>query len=95
MLRSVAEGGLALLTTGDRLRFDLRKRTADMLFPEAELERRRAALQLAGGFAVPESQTPWQEIFRATVTQMSDGQIIKGADQYRRAAQTGMPRDNH
>jgi dihydroxy-acid dehydratase len=92
---AAAGGGLALLATGDRLRIDLRKGTADMLIPEAELERRRAALQLAGGFAVPESQTPWQEIFRATVTQMSDGQIIKGADQYRCVAQTGMPRDNH
>jgi dihydroxy-acid dehydratase len=66
-----------------------------MLVPKAELERRRAALQQAGGFAVPDSQTPWQEMYRATVTQMADGQVIRGADKYRRVAQTSVPRDNH
>jgi dihydroxy-acid dehydratase len=84
-----------LLATGDRVRIDLRKGAADVLIPKAEFERRRAALQQAGGFAVPESQTPWQEMYRETVTQMSDGQIIRGADRYRRVAQTGIPRDNH
>jgi dihydroxy-acid dehydratase len=88
-------GGLALLATGDRLRIDLRKGKADVLVPEAELERRRAALQQAGGFAVPDSQTPWQQIYRATVTQMADGQTIRGADRYRRIAEIGIPRDNH
>jgi dihydroxy-acid dehydratase len=92
---AAAGGGLALLATGDRLRIDLGKGTADMLIPVAEIERRRAALQLAGGFPTPGSQTPWQEIFRASVTQMSDGQIIRGADEYRRVAQASMPRDNH
>jgi dihydroxy-acid dehydratase len=92
---AAAGGGLALLATGDRLRIDLRKGTADMLVPEAELARRRAALADAGGFAVPASQTPWQEMYRATVTQMADGQVIRGADAYQRVAQTSIPRDNH
>ena len=48
---AAAGGGLALLKTGDRVRIDLRKGTANMLIPKAELERRRAALQEAGGFA--------------------------------------------
>jgi dihydroxy-acid dehydratase len=92
---AAAGGGLALLATGDRLRIDLRMGTADMLVPDAELARRRAALADAGGFAVPQSQTPWQEMYRATVTQMADGQVIRGADVYQRVAQTGIPRDNH
>ena len=92
---AAAGGGLALLATGDRLRIDLRKGTADMLVPEAELARRRAALEKAGGFPVPQSQTPWQEIYRNTVTQMADGQVIRGADRYRSVAQTRIPRDNH
>jgi dihydroxy-acid dehydratase len=92
---AAAGGGLALLATGDRLRIDLRKGTADMLVPDAELARRRVALADAGGFAVPASQTPWQEMYRATVTQMADGQVIRGADAYQRVAQTSIPRDNH
>ena len=92
---AAAGGGLALLATGDRLRIDLRKGTADMLVPENELARRRAALDKAGGFAVPASQTPWQEMYRSTVAQMADGQIIRGADRYRRVAQKSVPRDNH
>jgi dihydroxy-acid dehydratase len=92
---AAAVGGLALLTTGDRVRVDLRKGTADMLVSKAELEGRRAALEKAGGFPVPQSQTPWQEIYRQTVTQMADGQIIRGADRYQRVAQTSVPRDNH
>jgi dihydroxy-acid dehydratase len=92
---AAAGGGLALLATGDRLRIDLRKGTADMLVPDAELARRRVALADAGGFAVPASQTPWQEMYRATVTQMADGQVIRGADAYQRVAQASIPRDNH
>jgi dihydroxy-acid dehydratase len=92
---AAAGGGLALVTTGDRIRIDLRKGRVDVLVSERELETRRAALQHAGGFAVPDSQTPWQEMYRATVTQMATGQIIQGADQYRRVARTSVPRDNH
>ncbi|MFN3350179.1 IlvD/Edd family dehydratase [Pseudorhodoplanes sp.] len=92
---AAAGGGLALLRTGDRVRIDLGKGTADMLVPEDELVRRRTALEQNGGFAMPESQTPWQEIYRSTVTQMADGQIIRNADRYRRIAQTAVPRDNH
>ncbi len=92
---AAAGGGLALVATGDRLRIDLRKGTADMLIPQVELERRRAALQQGGGCAVPDSQTPWQQMYRATVTQMADGQIIRGADAYQRVAQRNIPRDNH
>ena len=88
-------GGLALLQTGDRVRIDLRKGTADMLVPKAELDRRRVALDEAGGFAVPKSQTPWQEIYRSLTDQMADGQVLRGADRYQRVAQTSIPRDSH
>jgi dihydroxy-acid dehydratase len=88
-------GGLALLQTGDRVRIDLRKGTADMLVPKAELDRRRVALDEAGGYAVPKSQTPWQEIYRSLTDQMADGQVLRGADRYQRVAQTSIPRDSH
>ncbi len=93
---AAAMGGLALLKTGDRVRIDLNTGTADVLISAAELAERRKALEAAGGFAYPASQTPWQEIQRAVVGQMNTGAILEGAEKYQRIAQTmGLPRDNH
>jgi dihydroxy-acid dehydratase len=93
---AAANGGLALLRSGDRIRIDLNKGTADILISDGELAERRLALQSGGGFKFPESQTPWQEIQRAMVDQLSDGMVLKPAVKYQRLAQTaGTPRDNH
>ncbi|WP_260596857.1 IlvD/Edd family dehydratase [Sphingomonas endolithica] len=93
---AAAMGGLALLKTGDRVRIDLNKGSADVLIDDAELAERRRVLVEAGGYAYPASQTPWQEIQRATVGQLQTGAILEGAEKYQRIAQTkGLPRDNH
>jgi dihydroxy-acid dehydratase len=93
---AAAGGGLALLKSGDRLRIDLNKGTANVLISKAELARRRAALEKSGGFKYPKSQTPWQEIFRSMTDQLADGMVLKPAVKYQRVAQTsGIPRDNH
>jgi len=92
---AAANGGLALLKTGDRVRIDLRKGTADILTSKAELARRRKALQRRGGFRYPASQTPWQEIQRSMVDQLADGMVLKPAVKYQRVAQNGVARDNH
>jgi dihydroxy-acid dehydratase len=89
-------GGLAVLRTGDRVRVDLGRGTADVLLPDAELQERHAALAAAGGFAVPASQTPWQEIQRSMVGQLADGMVLAPAVAYQRVAAThGVPRDSH
>jgi dihydroxy-acid dehydratase len=89
-------GGLALLKTGDRVRIDLKKRTANMLVPEEELERRRAAFEAAGGYKYPQSQTPWQELQRGVVDELSEGMVLKNAVKYQKIHATfGVPRDNH
>jgi dihydroxy-acid dehydratase len=89
-------GGLALLRSGDRVRIDLRRGTADVLIGDDELAERRAALAAAGGYAYPRSQTPWQEIQRAIVGQLQSGAILEGAEAFQRIAQTrGLPRDSH
>ena len=50
----------------------------------------------AGGYKVPPSQTPWQEIFRKEVGQLDGGMVLKGATKFQRVAKTmGLPRDNH
>jgi len=93
---AAAMGGLALIRTGDRVRIDLRKGSADVLIPDEELAERRRALVEAGGYAYPASQTPWQEMQRAVVGQMNTGAILEGSEKYQRIAQTqGVPRDNH
>ncbi|MCC0028941.1 MAG: dihydroxy-acid dehydratase family protein [Brucellaceae bacterium] len=89
-------GGLALLKTGDRVRIDLRKGTADILISDEELAARREALEAAGGYAYPAHQTPWQEIQRGMVDQLAQGMVLKPAVEYRDIANTkGLPRDNH
>ena len=89
-------GGLALLQTGDRIRIDLGRRTANNLTPDSELARRREMLEQAGGYPYPESQTPWQEIQRGLVDELANGMILKPAVNYQRIADTrGIPRDNH
>jgi dihydroxy-acid dehydratase len=92
---AAAGGGLALLKTGDRVRIDLNKGAADILISADELDARRAALQNSGGYHYPPSQTPWQEIQRAMVEQLSEGMVLEPAVKYQRVAQKSVPRDNH
>jgi dihydroxy-acid dehydratase len=93
---AAAGGNLAILKSGDRVRFDLKKGRIDVLISEAEITARRVALEAEGGYPFPASQTPWQEIQRGLVDQLSEGMVLKNAVKYQRVAQTkGLPRDNH
>ncbi len=87
---SAVGGGLAYIRTGDTVRIDLNAGTCDMLVDDAELARRKAD----GIPAVPPSQTPWQELYRATVGQMHTGACMELAVEYRGVAAV-MPRHNH
>ena len=89
---SAAGGGLALLKTGDEIRVDLNARRVDLLIDDAEMEARRAA------YAPPElvHQTPWQEIQRRMVGQLSTGACLEPATLYLRVVAThGTPRHSH
>ncbi|MEA5120390.1 MAG: IlvD/Edd family dehydratase [Propionibacterium sp.] len=93
---AAAGGGLAILQTGDTVRIDLNSCTADVLVPDEELAERRRALDAAGGFSFPASQTPWQEIQRSMVEQLGDGMVLGPAVKYQRVSQTfGVPRASH
>ena len=92
---AAANGGIAVLKTGDRVRIDLGRGTADILISKAELSRRKAALLKNGGYHYPASQTPWQEIQRGIVDQLAEGMVLKPAVKYQRVAQKNVPRDNH
>ncbi|QCP54295.1 dihydroxy-acid dehydratase [Trinickia violacea] len=85
-------GGIALLRTGDRIRVDLNARSVNVLVDEEELSRRRAA----GSFEVPLAQTPWQELYRQTVGQLSTGGCLEPATLYMKViAERGNPRHSH
>jgi dihydroxy-acid dehydratase len=89
-------GGLAILKTGDRVRIDLKKRTANILITDTELAQRHAELKAKGGYVYPKSQTPWQEIQRGMVDELSNGMVLKPAVKYQKIHATfGVPRDNH
>jgi len=93
---AAAGGNLALLRTGDPVRVDLNACRVDVLISETELADRRAALEAAGGFAYPPSQTPWQELQRANVGQLGTGAVLEPAVKYHRIIDRfGNPRDNH
>lgn len=87
---SVVGGGLALLNTGDMVRLDMNACTLNALVDDAEWAQRRA------DWTPPDlhHQTPWQEIYRANVGQLSDGGCLELATNYQRVRHD-LPRDNH
>lgn len=87
---SAVGGGLALLNTGDLIKIDLNRGNLDVLLDEAELKERRDRLE----DQQIEHQTPWQEIYRGTVGQLSGGGIIELAAKYRKIRNT-IPRHSH
>ena len=93
---AAADGGLAILRTGDKVRIDLNKGSANILIPDAEIKKRHAELKAKGGFPHPAHQTPWQELYRTTVGQHSTGACMELATRYHDiAGKVGVARDNH
>jgi dihydroxy-acid dehydratase len=89
---AAAGGNLAILRTGDMVRIDLRQGRADVLISDEEIAARRSVL------SVPqlENQTPWQEIYRATVGQLDTGGCMELAVKYQDLVHTrGIPRHSH
>jgi xylonate dehydratase len=83
-------GGLSWLRTGDTIRVDLNARTCDALVGDEEIARRKAAPPPP----VPESNTPWEELFREKTGQLSTGAVLEFAVKYR-GTSNKVPRHNH
>jgi len=87
---SAAGGGLAWLRSGDVIRIDLNAGRCDALVDEAQIARRKAE----GPPPVPESHTPWEELYREKTGQLADGAVLEMAVKYRGVA-AKTPRHNH
>jgi dihydroxy-acid dehydratase len=89
-------GNLAILRTGDRVRLDLHARRLDVLLSAEEIARRREELARSPK-PVPPSQTPWQEIYRSLVGQLSTGACLEPAVLHLKVVETHgpAPRRNH
>ena len=87
---SAVGGGLAWLHSGDTIRVDLNAGRCDMLVDADELARRKTGAVPA----IRPSQTPWQEIYRATVGQLETGACMELALKYRGVGNE-LPRHNH
>ncbi len=88
-------GNLAILRTGDRVRLDLNRRRLDVLLTPEEIAERREELK-RNPPKIPPNQTPWQEIYRTYVGQLSTGACLEPAVLYLDIAETrGLPRRNH
>lgn len=87
---SVVGGGLAHLKTGDRVKLDLNARALNAVVDDVEWQARIDA------WTPPElhNQTPWQEIYRKNVGQLSEGGCLELATAYQKVGRD-LPRDNH
>ncbi len=87
---SAARSGLAIIETGDRVRVDLNSRRVDLLLSEEEIDARWKA------YKAPEleNQTPWQEIYRGMVGQLSTGGCLEPAVHYQQVVKA-IPRHSH
>ncbi len=87
---SVAGGNLAILETGDRIKVDLNSRRVDLLLSDEEIAARRANLEPAEIC----HDSPWQEIYRQNVGQLSTGACLELAVKYRDLRKV-IPRHSH
>ena len=87
---SAVGGGLAWLKTGDIIRIDLNKCSADMIVDNEEIEKRKKE----GVPYYPASQTPWQEIYRKNVSQIDKGAVMEDAVKFQ-DVKKDLPRNNH
>ena len=83
-------GGLAYIETGDMLRIDLVNGKCDVALSNEEMTLRKQNKTLS----TPVSDTPWQEIYRSTVSDLSQGGVIELATKYQKISHK-LPRHNH
>ncbi|RNE66701.1 IlvD/Edd family dehydratase [Cryobacterium tepidiphilum] len=87
---SAAGGNIAIVETGDRITVDLVNRSVQLEVDDEEIERRWGDLRQT----IPVSNSPWEELYRAHVTQLADGMTLGFAEKYHDVGRV-KPRHSH
>ena len=89
---AAAGGKLAIIQNNDLVKVDLIEKRVDVMINQSVIDERMQKVQ----FKFPANQTPWQEIARNYVGQLSDGACLNMKEEYFDVSKTkGIPRDNH
>ena len=89
---AAAGGKLAIIKNNDLVKVDLIEKRVDVMIDQSIIDERMQKIQ----FKFPSNQTPWQEIARNYVGQLSDGACLNTKEEYFDVSKTkGVPRDNH
>jgi len=89
---AAAGGKLAIIQNNDLVKVDLIEKRVDVMIDQSVIDVRMQKVQ----FKFPANQTPWQEIARNYVGQLSDGACLNMKEEYFDVSKTkGIPRDNH
>ncbi|PJE54244.1 MULTISPECIES: IlvD/Edd family dehydratase [unclassified Marinomonas] len=85
-------GGIALLRTNDKLLVNLNDRSINLLIDDEEMAKRREEWTPN----IPASQTPWQELYRQLVGQLSTGGCLEPATLHLKViSKDNPPRHSH
>jgi len=89
---AAAGGKIAIIKNNDLVKVDLIEKRVDVMIDQSIIDERMQKIQ----FKFPANQTPWQEIARNYVGQLSDGACLNTKEEYFDVSKTkGVPRDNH
>ena len=89
---AAAGGKIAIIQNNDLVKVDLIEKRVDVMIDQSIIDERMQKIQ----FKFPANQTPWQEIARNYVAQLSDGACLNTKEEYFDVSKTkGVPRDNH
>ena len=89
---AAAGGKIAIIKNNDLVKVDLIEKRVDVMIDQSTIDERMQKIQ----FKFPANQTPWQEIARNYVGQLSDGACLNTKEEYFNVSKTkGVPRDSH
>ena len=89
---AAAGGKIAIIQNNDLVKVDLIEKRVDVMIDQSTIDERMQKIQ----FKFPANQTPWQEIARNYVGQLSDGACLNTKEEYFDISKTkGVPRDSH
>ena len=89
---AAAGGKIVIIQNDDLVKVDLIEKRVDVMIDQSIIDERMQKIQ----FKFPSNQTPWQEIARNYVGQLSDGACLNTKEEYFDVSKTkGVPRDSH